>query len=151
MSTWMSKSAQNYCHLQAETLCTASWRLLLLRRCMCPVLPHWYLPPLSWSNQWTWAWPFKLRFWPTPTGKSCIDCNQAKRTPTVTKWFFLLWASSGWFTSIEQLRHLVARQCLDRWQMNCFQPDRVITVLFPSLNYASISLGYYGTQETSYL
>ena len=68
--------------------------------------------------------PSNLYFDP-PTGKSYRGCNQgnaeAKRTPRVTKWFFLLWASSGWFTSIEQLRHLVARQWIDRWQMNCFQ------------------------------
>ena len=111
--------------------CTASWRLLLLRRCICPVLPHWCLPPLSWSHQWTRAWPFKLGFWPTHTGKSYRGCNQgnaeAKRTPTVTKWFFLLWASSGWFTSIEQLRHLVARQWHDRWQMNYFQPNQIMS------------------------
>ena len=74
--------------------CAASWRLLLLRRCICPVLPNWCLPPLSWSHQWTRAWPFKLGVWPTPIRKSCKDCNQgnaeAKRLPTGTKWFFLL-------------------------------------------------------------
>ena len=32
---------------------TASWRLLLLHRCIYPVLPHWCLPPLSWSHQLT--------------------------------------------------------------------------------------------------
>ena len=61
----MSKWAQNCRPLKPEMPCTASWRLLLLRRCICSVLPHWYLPPLSWSHQWTRAWPFKLVFWPT--------------------------------------------------------------------------------------
>ena len=111
--------------------CTASWWLLLLRGCICPVLPHWYLPLLSWSHQWTWAWLFKLGVWPIPTEKSCRGCNQgneeAKRPPTVLKWFFLLWVSSGWFRSSEQFCHLVARHWLDWWQMNCFQPYQMMT------------------------
>ena len=103
MSTRMSKSAQNCCNLRAKTPCTASWQLLLL--------PHWYLPLLSWNHHWSRAWPFKLGVWPTPTEKSCRGCSQgnaeAKRPPTVTKQFFLVWASSEWFWSNEQLRHLV--------------------------------------------
>ena len=106
----MSKSAQNCRNLQAETPCTASWQLLLLRRCICPVSAQWYLQLLSWSHHWTQAWPFKLGVWPTPTEKSCRGCSQgnaeAKRPPTVTKRFFCLWASSGWFRSNEQLRNL---------------------------------------------
>ena len=125
----MSKSAQNCRHLQEETPYTVSWQLLLLRRYICPVSLHWYLPPLSWGHQWMQAWHFKLGVWPTPT-ESCRGCNQgnaeAKKLPTVTKWFFLLWAGSGWFRSSEQLHHLVARHWPDQWQMDCFQPDQIM-------------------------
>ena len=128
-STWMSKSAQNCRHLQAETPCTAPWRLVLLQRCNCPVSPHWYLPPLSSSHEWTRAWPFKLGVWPTPIRKSCKDCNQgnaeAKRLPTGTKWFFLLRASSGWFRISEQLHHHVARHWLDWWVTDELLPARL--------------------------
>ena len=66
----MSKSAQNCHHLQAAMPCTASWWLLQLRGCICPVLPHWYFPLLSWNHQWTPAWILKLGVWPIPTRKS---------------------------------------------------------------------------------
>ena len=55
--------------------------------------------------------------------------GEAKRPPTVTKWFFLLWASSGWFRSSEQLRHLVATHWCDQWQMNCFYSDHIMSRL----------------------
>ena len=126
----MSKSAQNCSHLQEETPYTVSWQLLLLRRCICPVSLHWYLPPLSWGHQWMQVWYFKLGVWPTPT-ESCRGCNQgnaeAKRPPTVMKWFFLLWTSSGWFWSREQFHHLVATYWLNRWRINCFQPDQIVS------------------------
>ena len=73
-----------------------------------------------------------LEFDPSPQEK-VGGCNQgnaeAKRPPTVTKLLLLLWVSTRWFRSNEQLRHLVARHWLDWWQMNCFQPYQLMTIL----------------------
>ncbi len=126
--TWMSKSTQNRSHLQSERL-----PLLLderMRGHIYPVLPFWYLPPLSWSHHQPQAWPFRLGVWPTPTGKSCRGGNQGAKIPqTVTRWFFLLWASSGWLRSSDQLCHLIARYWLNQWEMTCFQTDQIMNRL----------------------
>ena len=112
--------------------CTASWQLLLLRRCICPVSAQWYLQLLSWSHHWTQAWPFKLGVWPTPTEKVAEVAVRGMQRPRD------LQQSQNDFFSFEQVQDglgamssctilMTCSNWLDQWQMNWFQLDPIMS------------------------